>query len=388
MQTLLLMTLAFTLSQDATPPVVAPPSGPGDERETKRSAARPPLSFDSPMPIPEVAQWLNGTAPDFSDRSKIFLLVFWASNITPARESLPRLSLIADAYKAQNVVVVGMTAEPADGIRPLLESPLYKDAVKFAIGCDPDRSTYQQFMTASWQSSLPTVFLAKGGTVLWIGTPREVEAVLKQVLDGSWTAQGRKEAHDRDAATTKRAEEFEQRLNTLVDRREWDGMLAVLAEMQADPDQSLAREGRLLRIGVLQQAGRQDDALRACDELVESTKDWIVAAEVAKMLASPLFVKPDMSRATLAALKAIALSKQKQALAYVALAHVQARGGQSDLALRSLDRALTLALPDERELVQEEIDTLKLAPVEATEPVPAQGPGSAKPPQPSPSTTP
>ncbi len=368
MHTLLSLALALTLSQGGTAPVIAPPSGPDEERETKRSAARPPLSFDSPMPIPEVAQWLNGSAPDFSDRKQIFLFVFWASNITPARESLPRLSLIADAYKSQGVTVVGMTAEPADGIRPLLESPTYKGAIGFAIGCDPDRSTYQQFMTASWQTSLPTVFLAKDHKVLWIGTPREVEAILKRVLDGSWTAQGRKEAHDRDAATTKRAGDFEQRLNILVDRREWDGMLAVLAEMEVDPDPSLAREGRLLRVGVLQQAGRTDEALRACDELVESTKDWIVAADVAKMLASPLFVKADMSRATLCALKAITLSKQKQAGAYVALAHVQARGGQADLAMRSLERALVLALPDERDAIQEEIETLKLTPAALPEP--------------------
>ncbi|MSR69987.1 MAG: hypothetical protein EXS17_06560 [Phycisphaerales bacterium] len=362
MLALLLMTLVVTLSQDGKVPIVAPPSGPDEERETKRSAARPPLSFDSPMPVPEVAQWLNGSAPDFSDRAKVFLFVFWASNITPAREALPRLSVIADGYRSQGVVVVGMTTEPADGIRPLLDSPIYKDAITFAIGCDPDRSTFQQFMTASWQTSLPTVFLAQGGKVLWIGTPREVEAVLKSVLAGTWTVHGQADAHQRDAATMKRAGEFEQRLNVLVDRRDWDGMLAVLGEMEVDSDASLAREGRLLRIGVLQQAGRTDEALRACDALVESTKDWIVAAEVAKMLSSPLFVKHDVSRATLGALKAIALSKQKQALAYVALARVQARCGQSDLALRSLERALTLALPDERDLVQEEIEMLKSRP--------------------------
>ncbi len=355
----LLTTLALSIAQDGTGARVAPPGGPADERETKRSAARPPLSFDSPMPIPDVEQWINGSAPNFSDPNTLFVFVFWASNITPAREALPRLSRLAETYRDKGVIVVAMTSEPADGVRPLIESPAYKSAVTIPVGCDPDRSTFQQFMTASWQTSLPTVFVAKGGKVLWIGTPREVEPVVISVLNGSWTPTGRKDSHDRDAATTKRAGAFEQRLNTLLDRRDFDGMLLILDEMERDSDPTLAREGALLRVGVLQQAGKSDAALRACDELLEKSQDWFVAAEVAKMLASPLFLKPDISRATLAALKAIALSKQKEALAYVALSHVQARGGQGDLAMRSLDRALALALPDQREAIQEEIEWLK-----------------------------
>ena len=363
-----LLTLTCILAQATPPqvvpppPVVPPPSGPGDESQTKRSAARPPLSFDSPLPIPDVAEWINGAPPDFTDRQTLFVIVFWASNITPAREALPRISRIADAYKDRGVVVVGMTAEPAEGIRPLLESSAYKESVRFAIGCDPDRSTYKQFMNASWQTSLPTVFLAKAGRVLWIGTPHELEKVLTAVLNGTWTVQGRKESHERDAATIMRAEAFEEALNVFVDRRDWDGMLLVLGEMELDSDASLAREGRLLRVGVLQQAGRTSEALQTCDALVESTKDWMVAAEVARMLSSPLFVTTDTSRSTLAALKGIALSKQKQAMAYEALSHVQARAGQRDLALRSLERALSLALPDERDVIQERIELLKATP--------------------------
>ena len=59
-------------------------------------AVRPPLTFGSPMPIPDIEQWPRGAAPDFKDQSKTFLISFWSTAITPARESLTQLSKFSD----------------------------------------------------------------------------------------------------------------------------------------------------------------------------------------------------------------------------------------------------------------------------------------------------
>ncbi len=336
-------------------------SGPSTQEARPRAepsqatVARPPLTFGSPMPLPEIAQWARGEAPDFSDKSKTFLLSFWSSSITPARESLTQLSKFADHYRDQGLVVVGVTEEPMAGIQPLLDSPKFREGVRFAIGCDPDRSTYRQFMTESWQVALPTAFLAQNGQIIWIGSPRDAGEVLESVFAGKWTPQGRRAAHEEAAAAMKRATDFEARIEILIDRREWDALLLVLDEMEKDPNASLAREGKLLRVSTLQQAGKTDEALRLCDSLVKSTRDWEVASEVAKMLVSQLFPRPDLGRATMAALRAIALSKKHQARAYCAMADVQFRGGQKDLAIQSLERALLLADSDEISIISERL---------------------------------
>lgn len=326
---------------------------------SRQSVARPPLSFDSPLPRPDIAEWARGEPPDFADPSKIYLLNFWSSAITPARESLSRLSKLSDQYRDAGLVVVGITDEPAGAIRHLLDSPKFTELVRFPIGCDPDRSTYHQFMSQSWQVSLPTAFLAQAGKIVWIGNPRDVADVLALVTTEKWSPEGRREAFEENARAIKRAIEFEQRLDNMVDRRDWDAMLGILTEMEQDPSTSIAREGQLMRVGVLQQAGRTVDAIQFCDTLVQTTNDWQVAAEVARMLASPLFAKAETSRATIAALKAIGLSKQKEAIPYCALAEVQARAGQSDLALRSLERALALAMPEEADAIYERMQQLK-----------------------------
>jgi len=73
------------------------------------------------------------------------------------------------------------------------------------------------------------------------------------------------------------------------------------------------------------------------------------------MLASPLFSKSEIARATVAALRAISLSKEHEALAYLALAEVQLRNGQRDLAQSTLKKALLIADPDDEDLIQERL---------------------------------
>lgn len=326
------------------------------------SAIRPPLTFGSPMPIPDIEQWPRGAAPDFKDPSKTFLISFWSSAITPARECLTQLSKFADEYRDQGLIVVAVTEEPAGGILPLLDSPKYKEGIRFAIGCDPDRSTYRQFMSESWQNTLPTAFLAQAGKIVWIGNPRNAQDVLAAVFAGKWTPEGRKEMYEQGAAATKRFMEFEKNLNILIDRRQWDAALEVITEMEKDPNKSLAREGRLLRVSILQQAGKTSEALELCDSLVAKTNDWEVASEVAKMLASPLFQKPDLARATIAALRGISLSKKQEALAYVALAEVQMRAGQRDLAINTFEKSLILAVSSEIDLIQDRLAEVRTPP--------------------------
>ena len=154
--------------------------------------------------------------------------------------------------------------------------------------------------------------VARAGKIVWIGNPRDLKDVLTAVFAEKWTPEGRKEMYEQGAAATKRFMEFEKNLNILIDRRQWDAALKVITEIEKDTNKSLAREGRLLRVSILQQSGKTSEALELCDSLVTNSNDWEVASEVAKMLASPLFPKPDLARATIAALRCQARGSESQ----------------------------------------------------------------------------
>lgn len=345
---------------EQTPASTAPQSEPTPQPpDSGMSAARPPLTVGSAAPRSDISHWIQGQQPDFSDSSKTWIVLFWSPAITPARDSLPRLAKVAQANRDKGVEVVAIACEPVDVVAPLLETPRFKDRVDITIGCDPDRSAWNDWMKPSWQTNVPACFIVHQGNIAWIGDPREARAVVEAVQSGRWSREGRRAMHEERAAAMKRSAAFAERTQIAIDRREWDTMLDICREMSADENASIAREGRLLVISALQQAGRTDDSLTAADTILRHSTDWETCAELATTLVSRLFEKPDLQRATMAALKAIALSKQREGLAYAALADVQMRGGQITAARATLDRALAIIDPWDEEALRTRIDALQ-----------------------------
>lgn len=352
------------------PPSTAPqaePTPPAAPTPSSMSAARPPLTVGSAAPRSDIAHWLRGQQPDFSDSSRTWIVLFWSPAVTPARDSLPRIAKVAQRNRDKGVHVIAVACEPVDVVAPLLETPRFKDWENVSIGCDPDRSAWNDWMKPSWQTNVPACFIVHQGNIAWIGDPRDAGAVVEALQSGRWSREGRRAMHEERAAALQRSAAFAERTQIAIDRREWDSLLEICREMSADRNPSIAREGRLLVISALQQAGRTDDSLSAADTILRHSTDWETCAELATMLVSKLFEKPDFQRATMASLKAISLSKQREGLAYASLADVQLRSGQVTAARATLDRALTIIDPWDEEAVRSRIDALQ-TPLPTTKP--------------------
>ena len=362
------------LQAEPAPPSPAPHSEPTPTPPSSGlGAARPPLTVGSAAPRSDISHWLQGQVPDFADSSKTWIVLFWSPAVTPARDSLPRLAKVAQRNRDKGVEVVAIACEPLDVVAPLLETPRFKDRVDIVIGCDPDRSAWNDWMKPSWQTSVPACFIVHQGNIAWIGDPREAGAVVEAVQSGRWSQEGRRAMHQERAAVLQRSAAFAERTQIAIDRREWDTLLAICREMSADKNPSIAREGRLLVISALQQAGRTEDSFAAADTILRHSTDWDTCAELATTLVSKLFEKPDLQRATMAALKAISLSKQREGLAYAALADVQLRSGQVTAARATLDRALAIIDPWDEEALRARIDALNGSlppPIEGLPPAP------------------
>ena len=241
--------LAAALAQAAGPP--APPA----------------LSIGSKAPVPEVTAWVRGEAPEFWKPGTVYVVAFWASWSGPSRQSLAPLSKLEDDLRARGVVVVGVTDEPPEEVRRFTGREEWRGKARFALGADPDGSMRREWLDAALQRGLPTAFVVKEGVVQWIGHPRDAEATLAKVLDGSWDLAAAKVLHEAIVAEDARARERERMVTEAMAAKDVDRALAALdgaiAEAGADAAMPLRVQRALLLLG----ADRAEEGYAAAEGL-------------------------------------------------------------------------------------------------------------------------
>ena len=256
------LALAAALAQAASPP--APPA----------------LSIGSKAPKPEVSAWVRGEAPEFWKPGTVYVVSFWATWSGPSRQSLAALSKLADDLRPRGVVVLGVTDERPDDVRRFAEREEWRGKARFALGADPDGSTRREWLEAARQRGLPTAFIVKEGVVQWIGHPRDAEATLAKVLDGSWDLAAAKALHEAVAAEDARARERERTVTDAMAAKDIDRALASLdaaiAEAGADASMPLRVQRALMLLG----ADRADEGYAAAEALAAqdpAVRSWLAA---------------------------------------------------------------------------------------------------------------
>ena len=136
-----------------------------------------------PLPDPK-AFALEGAWPN--TRGKAVLVDFWASWCPPCRKSFPALEALHQRYKAQGLVVIGVSVDedPAAMSRFLKQHP-----VSFSTVRDPG----QKLVKATGISAMPTsVLVDRGGTIRFINagfkgaeSENNLRQQVEQLLNGS-----------------------------------------------------------------------------------------------------------------------------------------------------------------------------------------------------------
>ncbi len=153
-----------------------------------------PLAVGDPAPPLEVAAWLKGDEVRSFAAGKVYVLEFWATWCGPCRKSIPHLSELQARYP-EDVVVIGVSDEHTQKIVQFMcqsgpRQKLWYDDIGYAIGSDPDRSVWNDYMRAAGRRGIPTAFIiGTGGLVEWIGHPARMDDVLASVVAGTWNRQ-------------------------------------------------------------------------------------------------------------------------------------------------------------------------------------------------------
>lgn len=283
--------------------------------------------------------WINGgpVDPAKPDGKTVYVIEFWATWCPPCKRTIPELNKLHEANRDKNVVIVGVTSENEETVRPFVE----KMEMKYVVAIDTNRSFAETYMDGV--QGIPHAFIVDtNGVVAWSGHPAAgLEAALGEILAGTY-----------DIEEFRMSQGKTDELQQLLMSGEFEKALDALEKLLArDRNNSEYYE---LKIGLLAQMGEMKKARLVYREMFDVFADSAEDLNTLSWMAvtSP-FEMCDMDLAWKAAVKAAELSKRENSAILDTLARVYYAAGLLDLAVQTQKEAI------DKSTVAEEKESMK-----------------------------
>ncbi|MBX7246650.1 MAG: redoxin domain-containing protein [Candidatus Sumerlaeaceae bacterium] len=147
----------------------------------------PPANLGTPAKPLDVAEWAKGTTITLSEGlgKNIYVVEFWATWCPPCRTSIPHLTKLQKEFKDKGVVIVGISAEPAEVVKSFVQKQ--GDTMDYAVAVDNGRATNRAYMELFGEEGIPTAFIVnKEGKIVWVGHPMEMDTPLEEIVTGNY----------------------------------------------------------------------------------------------------------------------------------------------------------------------------------------------------------
>lgn len=212
------------------------------------------LSVGDPAPALSIDHFVKGDRLDDFPAGKVTVVEFWATWCKPCIEGFPHLSELQERY-ADDVVIIGVSAEGLDKVEPFLAKPRHADVTRYRVASDPDGSMQTDWMVAARKNGIPCAFIVdREGVVQYIGHPMGMDRALERAITG-------KEPTSPGTSAPAITEE-ERRGLTTVDGTHSEAAAVLLAELRAElsaPETTLDFEQELLLKGALRMGGPEGE---------------------------------------------------------------------------------------------------------------------------------
>jgi thiol-disulfide isomerase/thioredoxin len=139
-----------------------------------------------PAPPLAIKEWIRGQPVDVTDGKNIYVIEFWATWCPPCLQSIPHLTALNKKFKAKGVVIIGVSDEKAEIVKPFVTK--MGDQMDYIVACDNNSKTSEGYRKAFGEDGIPHAFVVgKKGTILWHGHPLDnLEKVLDEILSGKY----------------------------------------------------------------------------------------------------------------------------------------------------------------------------------------------------------
>ncbi|MDB4678771.1 redoxin family protein [Rhodopirellula sp.] len=293
------------------------------------------LGIGDPSPGLKVAKWIKGDPVTAPLRDKVHVVEFWATWCGPCRVGMPHISELQTKYK-DKVAFIGVTREDEATVNGFLSKNAptggtWNEVIKYRLALDSGDWTNTNYMRAAGQNGIPCAFVVgRDGIVEWIGHPARIDEPLAKIVAGTW---------NRDAAVAemKQQEVMKQwmsRLNASMQKKDYDGALTVLDQMEEAAGKST--NTALYRMTILERAGRVEQASEVRGAVIESA--WENAQLLNQIAWNTARTgkgsETDMQLALKAATRASELNGNKDAATLDTLARVYYVMGDLDEAIK------------------------------------------------------
>lgn len=216
------------------------------------------LKLGDKAPPVKAKIWLNGDAvnPAEPDGQTIYVVEFWATWCPPCRKSIPHLNQLQAKLKDQSVVIIGVTNEAEEKVRPFAE----KMKMAYRVAIDPKRETYGPYMKEV--RGIPHAFVVDPqGLIVWAGHPMDgLDEALDQILAGTY-----------DLEKTRSLEKLEDELQGLVTSGEYGQALTKVDELIAAAGPKI--DYFQMKLGLLAQSDQQDRFSEVYRSMYEAFRD-------------------------------------------------------------------------------------------------------------------
>ena len=133
-----------------------------------------------------IKEWVKGKAVDVKDGKNLYVVEFWATWCGPCRVSIPHLTEVQKKFKDKGVVVIGISDETTDKVKPFVEQQAEK--MDYLVAIDDEHKSNKGYMQAYGQNGIPHSFIVnKDGKMIWHGHPMAgLDQAIEDILSGKY----------------------------------------------------------------------------------------------------------------------------------------------------------------------------------------------------------
>lgn len=315
----------------------------------------------APAPPLQVASWLKGTPVSSFLPGRVYVIDIWAPWCGPCLGGMKHLTELQHRDRARGLRVIGVTGPDDYGstlakARKVLADK--KNDVDYSVGWDQGRRFYGAWMALEASAGWPWCFVVdRAGRIAYIGHPEKLDAVLEQVLAGTFDLKAAAERYARRADALEKAAVFD-RAYVAAEWPKAEGLYREILEVDEGVAAGLAaHEYKIL-------AYRMKDAKRAAEygRLALATflhDDRGMLTRLAEMILDPkLEIAPrDLDLAGRCAERADVLADGQDSHTAATLARVFYAQGNREKAIEVQRRAVRTADPGDRGELQKTLDS-------------------------------